>query len=167
MTINRITETHRDALCIAGIEKNLSAASSLALVGTTFTPTALVALIKSRVEAVAALAREQADLQARRDALRALSAQVTLVERGLRELVVNTFGVKSPVLADFGFAATARKPLTPEQKLARAAKAKATRAARGTRGPKSRLAVTGDVTGVVVTPVEGHAAAAPVPVKPA
>ncbi|HEY8038591.1 MAG TPA: hypothetical protein VIF15_02305, partial [Polyangiaceae bacterium] len=64
------------------------------------------------------------------------------------------FGTQADVLADFGM--TPRKaatPLTVEQKAAAAAKRKATRAARGTKGPKAKLGIHGAVTGVVVIPV--------------
>ena len=162
--INRTTELTRDAQCIAGIEKNLNAAPSLALVGTTFTPATLIALIQSRIDAASALAREEADLQARREAFKVLSAQVTLVERGLRELVINTFGPKSAVLADFAFKATARKPLTPEQKLAKAAKAKATREARHTMGKNQKAAIKGTVS---PTAPATAAPTAPAPTVPA
>jgi hypothetical protein len=43
--------------------------------------------------------------------------------------------------------------VTPEQKVAAAAKLKATRAARHTAGSVQKKAVKGDVTGVIVTPV--------------
>jgi hypothetical protein len=44
-------------------------------------------------------------------------------------------------------------PLSPEKRLAAAAKAKATRIARGTVGKKQRSTIHGDVTGVLVTPI--------------
>jgi hypothetical protein len=65
-----------------------------------------------------------------------------------------TFGNTPDVLADFGLPTKkARKPLTPAQKAAASAKAKATREARGTKGPVAILAVTGNVIGVTVTPI--------------
>ena len=60
---------------------------------------------------------------------------------------------------------------TPETLVAAAAKAKATRVARGTKGAKQAAEVLGDVTGVVVTPVKAGAPepanAAPAPQLPA
>ena len=70
------------------------------------------------------------------------------------KIVRGCFGNQPDVLADFGLAPEKPKtPLTVEQKLAAAAKRKATRVARGTKGSKAKLAITGNVTGVVVTPV--------------
>ena len=46
-----------------------------------------------------------------------------------------------------------------EDQAAAKAKAKATRIARGTRGPKAKKVVKGNVTGVEITPVTAPAAA--------
>jgi hypothetical protein len=67
--------------------------------------------------------------------------------------VLNAYGSGSTVLADFGFTAAARKPLTPEQKVARAAKAKATREARHTMGPVQKKKVTGATAAAAAAPV--------------
>ncbi|HEX3770663.1 MAG TPA: hypothetical protein VHV30_07360, partial [Polyangiaceae bacterium] len=53
---------------------------------------------------------------------------------------------QTDVLADFGLTARAKPAFTPEELLARAAKAKATRAARHTLGPKQKAAIKGTVT---------------------
>jgi hypothetical protein len=78
------------------------------------------------------------------------------------KIVRGSFGNQPDVLADFGLEPEkAATPLTVEQKVAAAAKRKATRAARGTTGSKAKLAITGNVTGVVVTPVTTATAAQP------
>jgi hypothetical protein len=65
-----------------------------------------------------------------------------------------TFGNSPDALADFGVEPKkAPTPPTIEQRAAAVAKREATRAARGTKGPKARLGVKGAVTGVVVTPI--------------
>ncbi|HEY8086615.1 MAG TPA: hypothetical protein VIF09_02180 [Polyangiaceae bacterium] len=65
-----------------------------------------------------------------------------------------TFGNQPDVLADFGLPPKkTRAPLTVEQKAAAKAKREATRKARGTVGPVAKLAITGNVTGVTVTPL--------------
>ncbi len=45
------------------------------------------------------------------------------------------------------------KPLSAEARAAATAKARATRKARGTTGKKQKSSITGDVTGVTITPV--------------
>ncbi|MGD0525123.1 MAG: hypothetical protein ABSE49_08270 [Polyangiaceae bacterium] len=78
-----------------------------------------------------------------------------------------TFGNSPTVLADFGVPTKkARKPLTTEQKAAASAKAKATRAARGTKGPVAIQEVTGNVIGVTVTPITTPEAPATAPATP-
>lgn len=166
MNTNRPTMQARDAQVILGIAKNLQTAPSLALAGTTFTPATLTTLVQSRINAANAIVAAKATFHKEVVAFGVLSAQVTLVLRGLRQLVINTFGEDSTVLADFGFTATTRKPLTPEQKVAKAAKAKATREARGTKGPKAKLAIKGAVsTTPPATPAEPTPPAAPIPPK--
>jgi hypothetical protein len=65
-------------------------------------------------------------------------------------------------LGDFGMKAPKpRTPLTPEEKVAVAAKAKATREARHTVGPKAKAKITGATVAPVTAP------ATPVPATPA
>ena len=65
-----------------------------------------------------------------------------------------TFSSATAQLGDFGLQAPkVRQPLSTEKRAAATAKARATRAARGTTSKKQKLAVKGDVTGVIVTPV--------------
>lgn len=145
MNPNRPTQQARDAQVIKGIQKNLQNAPSLALAGTAFTPATLTTLVLSRVNAADAIAAANASFHKEVAAFRVLSAEVTKVLRGLRQLVINTFGEDLTILADFGFTATTRKPLTPEQKVAKAAKAKATREARGTKGKNAKKVIKGTV----------------------
>ncbi len=75
-------------------------------------------------------------------------------EREPRGTRPRMYGNTAETLLDFGLEAPRpRTPLTTEQRLAAAAKARATRVARGTKSRKQRLAIKGDVTGVVVTAV--------------
>jgi hypothetical protein len=55
------------------------------------------------------------------------------------------FGVKNPILQEFGFPVAVRKPRTGPTNVAAAQKAEATRKARGTLGSKQRLAIHGVV----------------------
>jgi hypothetical protein len=162
---NRSTTQARDAQVIAGMQKDLKTTSSLPLGGTTYTPTTLTQLVQSRIDAANAVANARAgwlDAVAR---YRVLSAQVSLVVNGLRQYVINAFGEESPVLADFGFTPRKKAVLTTEQKVARARKAAATRAARGTKGKVQKKAVKGSVE-VTVTATPTMTVPVP-PVTPA
>jgi hypothetical protein len=166
---NRSTTQAHDAQVIAGIQKDLHAASSLPLGGTTFTPATLTQLVQSRIDAASGVANARAVWLDAAAKYKVLSAQVSLVVNGLRQYVVNAFGADSPVLADFGFTPRKKAVLTTEQKVARAQKAKATRAARGTKGKVQKKAVKGSVevtvtaTPTMTVPVPAGASPAAVP----
>jgi hypothetical protein len=87
------------------------------------------------------------DLDTHATALRQARAQVASQLQAARQYyavlkaaVANLFGDASPQLSQFGLAPKkARKPLSSAELAVRAAKAKATRALRGTQGPVKKL----------------------------
>ena len=65
-----------------------------------------------------------------------------------------TYGRSPDQLAQFGLAPPKqRRALTVEEATTKVAKAKSTRKARGTMGKKKKLAIKGDVVGIVTAPV--------------
>lgn len=72
--------------------------------------------------------------------------------KDLKQTLRARFSSSPTQLADFGLAVFTRSTPSPETHVVAAAKARATRAARGTKGSKQRAAIHGDVSGVVVTP---------------
>ncbi len=154
---------------IAGTKQDFANAGSLVIAGKTYTAAQVIATLQSlvdlRVSVDTAKAASQAKLAEEKTQAPALrrfmSTYVTFV-RG-------SFGDQPDVLAHFGLAPRkAPTPLTVEQKAVAAAKRKATRDARHTMGPKQKLDVKGDVTGVTVTPVTATAPTAkPVATSPA
>ncbi|HEY6461458.1 MAG TPA: hypothetical protein VIY73_14930 [Polyangiaceae bacterium] len=146
----------------AGTQKHLSTISQLVVGSGTFTPaqveTQLQAFANLRFAVNAAEAAVKAaltDEETQGPAMRAFFIAFIAYVR-------SAFGNSPDVLADFGLnPKKAPAPLTVEQKAAAAAKRKATRQARGTRGPKAKLSVTGNVTGVIVTPVTASPAVGP------
>ena len=138
---------------IAGTTKHFPT-GSFTIGNTTYTSASLVQVLQGLVNAM--LARNAAETGAK-DALKAEQATQTQagpIVRAYERLVLAAFANATQTLADFGLTPPkARTPLTAQQLAARAAKAKATRVARGTTGKKKKLAVKGDVTGVVVTPL--------------
>src|SRR5258708_1401027 len=79
------------------------------------------------------------------------------------------FGSAPDSLADFGMQPRkVRAPATVEEAAAAVAKRAATRAARNTKGPKAKLTVKGDVTGITLTPVTAspHVAPTAAPASP-
>jgi hypothetical protein len=71
----------------------------------------------------------------------------------IRQAVAMMFSKTPSALADFGMTPRkAAKPLSSEALAAKAAKARATRLARGTTSKKQKSTVSGNVTGVTITP---------------
>ena len=130
---------------------------------TAYTTASLLQVLQGLVDVMTAL--DAAQLGAR-DALAAklaMDAKVDPVIRAYKRFLKAMFTGATQTLADFGIAPPkARTPLTTEQKAAAKAKAEATRKARGTTSKKRKLAVKGDVTGVLVTPITA-APASPAP----
>jgi hypothetical protein len=144
---------------IAGTEKHFSNLS-FTFGGTTYTAASITQVLQGLADTM--LARDVAKIGAK-DALaaeKAAQAQVGPIERAYTRLVRATFASATQVLADFGLTpAKVKSPMKATQLTARAAKAKATRTARGTTSKKQKLAIKGDVTGVTVTPIHAPTAA--------
>jgi hypothetical protein len=145
VTINRSTTQARDGQVIVGITKHLQNVSSLPLGGSTYDMAALMKLVQSRIDAANAVINAKANWHDASMTYKALNTHLTPVVRGLRQYAINAFGQDSPVLADFGFTPPKKVTLTPEQKVAKAAKALATRVARGTKGKKQKAPIKGTV----------------------
>jgi hypothetical protein len=139
---------------IAGTQKHLASVQQFTFAGGVFTPSQIEAQLQTlanlRADVETAQATAKAKVTAERTQLPALRAYM----HAFINLLKAQFEKQPDVLADFGLKPKkARKPMTPEQKAAAKAKREATRAARGIIGSRKRAAVTGDVTGVTITPV--------------
>jgi hypothetical protein len=97
---------------------------------------------------------------------RTIEASTRLEKRAVTRVVQGRFGDAAAVLLQFGI--PPRKPVvkTVASKAGAVVKSEATRAARGTKGSKQKLSVSGDVSGVTITPVT-ETASAPTPTAPA
>jgi hypothetical protein len=91
----------------------------------------------------------KADVQAERAEL----LQVTPLRADVKGILIARLGASSSQLVGYGFSPKKVTVRSPAEKAAAAAKAKATREARGTKGSVQKLDVSGNVTGVVITPM--------------
>jgi hypothetical protein len=89
-------------------------------------------------------------VQAERDERAKSRALVT----GVRQALQAAFADSAETLAKYGLKPRKKPVVSPQTRVAAAAKAKATRAARHTMGSNQKKAVKGDVTAVSVTPVK-------------
>jgi hypothetical protein len=157
---------------IAGTTKHFPN-GSFTIGSTVYTAASLIQVFQGLADAMTARNAAEAGAKDALAAEHAAQTQVGPILLAYKRLVLAAFANTTQTLADFGLTPPkARAPLTTDQLAARAAKAKATRAARGTTSRKQKLAVKGDVTGVAVTPVTAPNQAKPpaapaVPVTPA
>ena len=161
---NRNGKATRVAQVIAGARKHFpNGAETLTLEGAPTTIdavlTELQGFVDDRAAIVAAQMAARNKVAAERAGLPAMSALFAAFIAFIR----NALGPTAEALADF--AIPVRKvpaPKTAEQKAVAAAKRKATREARGTKGPVARKAVHGNITAkLVVTAAAVDAAGAP------
>ena len=151
---------------IAGTLKHFPS-GSFTLGNAAFTTATLVQLLQSLVDAFTSLNATQLSAKDAELSLKGIETHVNPVVRAYERYVLAAFSNAPQQLADFGMQPPkARKPMDSQQRAAAAAKARATRKARGTTSKKQKLAVKGDVTGVIVTPVTNPASppAQPAPV---
>jgi hypothetical protein len=149
---------------IAGIQKHFPT-GSLTVGNVVFTIAALVQLLQGQADAMTAQTTAQKAAEDAMTALRELQTKNGPTILALKDLLLAQFGSASQTLADFGLTPRkVRTPMTVAQKAAAAAKREATRVARGTKGPKAKLAIKGTVTAPVETAPPVTAAT---PAKPA
>jgi hypothetical protein len=148
---------------IAGTQKHLPN-NSFILGNVTYTTAALLQVLQGLENALAAVNTAQASAKDALNTARGAETSSTPIVAAYVRFLRAAYNNATSTLADFGLQPPkARTPLTAEQKTAAVAKAKATRAARGTTSKKQKLAVSGNVTGVNITPITAPAAPQPSP----
>jgi hypothetical protein len=116
--------------------------------------TQLAAVMQTLVDAETAVAAARAALKAAIQAKRDLQAQSGAMVSHVKQVLRMLLSGAEPALVTLGLTPLkAPRALTPEAKVARAAKAKATREARGTKSKKQKAAIHGSVIGVTITPI--------------
>jgi hypothetical protein len=152
-TVSRQNQQNKDQNLIDGLKKHEQTVTSLLIDGAAVTTANIIATVQRRIDVghttLAARAAWLAAVAAERDEL----SQSKSFVRNVRQAIHSAFDGSPDTLADFGLTARKVAVVSPATRVAAAAKAKATRAARHTMGSKQKKAVTGNVTGVVVTPV--------------
>ena len=146
---------------IRGVQTTLSSNQTYVIDGQSYKQSTLLTALKEQVapfDAAAAahevLKKAVVDREAARPAALAFYNAVVSV-------LLGSYGGDTTTLATFGLAPRkAKRQLTSEEKLKAAAKAKATRALRGTVGPKKKLEIKAQGT-VAVSATLGSSASAP------
>ncbi len=172
MSTTKLTKTKAATLAllqalIAGTQKHFPS-GSFTLGSTSYTAASLIPILQGFANAITAVNAVQANAKDTVATMHGVEATVGPIIQAYKRFVQVSFSNATQTLTDFGLTPPkVRAPLTVEQKAASAAKAKATREARGTTSKKQKLAITGNVTGVIVTPITAPTAAPPAsPVTP-
>lgn len=128
---------------IAGFKKHLSGLPSLNVAGQSMTPSQIVATLQARIDAFNAVTPAKGAFHAAVSNLKTTKASTKEFVSALVTMVKAMFSTQPDVLSDFGL--TPRKKAAPsaQTKALAAQKNKATRQARGTVGPKKKLAIHG------------------------
>jgi hypothetical protein len=132
----------RVTLLAAGLEKHLPGAS-LTVASTVHKTPDLVASLAALPAAVTATAAAKAAWETAIEEEEALTAQLLPLVSGVRAIVYAMYSNAPDTLGDFGMSQHKQANESLAEKVAAAAKAKATRIARHTLGPKQRKAITG------------------------
>jgi hypothetical protein len=145
--MKKTTRVAKDQKLIAGVQKHFAGAS-LVLPSKTYTAAEAVKILQERIDVTGPA---DAVLATYRNAVAAEKAKIADTKEfvlELEQLVRAMFGKNAETLADFGLAPRKRATPTTEAMALQIARAKATRAARGTAGPKQKA----KIKGVVPTP---------------
>ena len=141
MANNRMSQIAADQQLADGLSKNAGSLGTFGFGGKQLKPADVVQVIQGRIVKAQAATTAKANLNAAATAadneLRSTRALVKAVKQALRALFVDDIAM----LATFGLAPTKVPAPKPETLVNAAAKARATRTLRGTKGPKARLTV--------------------------
>jgi hypothetical protein len=153
----------------AGVVKDIPAKTSLTINGNAMTGAQIDTQIKTYLATFAAADTAKQQYQSAVKDRLAITVEARDFYLQVKKAVVAFFGAQSAQLADFGLTpAKAKAPKTSAQKLVTAAKAKLTRAARGTTSKKKKAGINPTVgTPMVAVGAAGQSVVAPTVVNPA
>ncbi len=142
---NRNQRQTADEKLMEGLKKHQQAIPSLLIGGKSVKPADIIVVLQNRIHAADAVIPAKATWQAAVKAERDERAQSKALVSAVRQALQLAFAGSIDVLADFGLKPRKTPTRSPEDKVAAAAKAQATRAARHTMGRKQKARITGTV----------------------
>ncbi|HEY1693656.1 MAG TPA: hypothetical protein VGG39_15920 [Polyangiaceae bacterium] len=141
---SRPSQTAADQKLIDGLNKHAATITVIVIAGVTMATKDIISTLQQRIAASTAAETTRATWQAAVVADEAEREKTRQFISGLRQALLAAFAGQVDALADFGLTPRKAVVLTPDEKVARAAKAKATRAARHTMGKVQKSKITGD-----------------------
>jgi hypothetical protein len=149
---SRNSEIAADQALLAGVQKFLMSYPSLSVDGQTMTPANIVQFLQNRIQASQAAQTAEAARTAALKTETDVRAETAAQQQSLRQIVLGMYSGSPDNLAVFGLKPHKASSETATTRAAAAVKAKATRKARGTLGPKQKLEITGSSTPETPTP---------------
>jgi hypothetical protein len=143
---NKVSRQSRLRKVLSGMGKHLQNLTALTIAQIAHPLKELEARIQQDIEASDTTDQAKAAWIAQVQAERTSHQQVDPLLRGIKQYVLLNWGDSkeaSNTLEDFGYAPRKPRTVKPQTKVAAAAKAKATRTARHTVGPKAKRKITG------------------------
>jgi hypothetical protein len=137
---------------VTGINTELPGVDPMVVDGQTIARADLLGRIQAALDAIAAVKAARTALQEAVAKQKVAIADARKLRGGVKRLAQNKFGPSSPTLQKLGFTPQRPSIATVATKAKAKVKAAATREARGTKGKKARLAITGVAPAPTVTP---------------
>jgi hypothetical protein len=144
---NRADQSVAAQRLIEGMKQYESMLPQLLIGGAVVPHADLTAMVQGRVDAAGAVNATRATWLAAVQNERNDRARTKVLFSGLKQALLVAFAGQLDVLAAFGLTPPDARHVTPEQRIAAAAKAQATRAARHTMGKRQRKAIKGTGAG--------------------
>ena len=163
---NRIMETAADQRLIDGFNKHSALISSLMIQGAVQPAQTITGTLQKRIDASNKTLSSKATWTLAVESEHSVRETTATFVAAVRQTLVLFLAGQTDVLADFGLTPRAKPVATPDELVARVAKAKATRAARHTMGPRQKADIKGTVTPTAPA-TTAPPAATPSPTAPA
>jgi hypothetical protein len=159
--VSRTMKAGKDGKIVTALRNKVIGLDQLPLGGSIYTQDEAADLIEKRIVANNAVEQAKAAWLHAIKVYEELSAQVDVVERDLRHVVMGACGEQSPKMAEFDFQPPKHAVLTLEQKAEAARKRMETRKARKTMGRRQKKAIKGVMPAVVIAVAGTNASVAP------
>ena len=142
---NRPAQSASEQKLVDGLNKHAQTITSFVIGGVTMPTKDIITTLQTLITSANAVQSSKATWQNNVKTDIDERTKLKTFVSGLKQALLVAFAGSIDTLADFGLTGRQKPVRTPEEKLAAAAKAKATRAARHTMGPKQKAEITGTV----------------------
>ncbi len=159
ITKNKATRQNGNRKIVGAIRKHLT--ESVTLEGVKYTPARLAKMFQNGIDIADATDVASKAWHTAVATEKATTQELSGVQTSLRNHVSAAFGAASDEFADFGFTPKAVRTVDAKTKAEAVVKRAATRVARGTKGKRARLKVTGATAAAAVSAAPPATPAAP------